>query len=100
MKKRTYIVKQEKGNDIASVAYKVTDMLYKNSNEIDVDPVLPNEDEYEVSLTDRYWEVRLLLHHELWRVPIRTYSCNTDLTLLGAMLQFESAVGFKGNNAP
>lgn len=46
MKKRTYIVKQEKGSDV-------------------------------------------------W-----TYSCNTDLTLLGAMLQFESAVGFKGNNAP
>ena len=59
MKKRTYIVKQEKGSDIASVAYKVTDMLYNNSNEIDVDPVLSNEDEYEVSLTDRYWEVRI-----------------------------------------
>ena len=57
MKKRTYIVKQEKGNDIASVAYKVTDMLYKEPNKIDVDPVLSDEDEYEVSLTDRYWEV-------------------------------------------
>ena len=59
MKKRTYIVKQEKGNDIASVAYKVTDMLYKEPNKIDVDPVLSDEDEYEVSLTDRYWEVRI-----------------------------------------
>ena len=59
MKKRTYIVKQEKGNDIASVAYKVTDMLYKEPNKIDVDPVLSGEDEYEVSLTDRYWEVRI-----------------------------------------
>lgn len=59
MKKRTYIVKQDKGCDIASVAYIVTDMLYNNSNEIDVDPVLSDEDVYEVSLTDRYWEVRI-----------------------------------------
>ena len=59
MKKRTYIVKQEKGNDIASVVYKVTDMLYKEPNKIDVDPVSSDEDEYEVSLTDRYWEVRI-----------------------------------------
>lgn len=38
MEKRIYIAKQEKGNDIASVAYQVTDMFFKNSNEIDVDP--------------------------------------------------------------
>lgn len=59
MKKRTYIAKQEKGNDIASVVYQVTDMLYKEPNKIDVDPVLCDEDVYEVSLTDRYWEVRI-----------------------------------------
>lgn len=59
MEKRIYIAKQEKGNDIASVVYQVTDMLYKEPNKIDVDPVLSDEDVYEVSLTDRYWEVRI-----------------------------------------
>lgn len=57
MEKRIYIAKQEKGNDIASVAYQVIDMLYKEPNKIDVYPVL--SDVYEVSLTDRYWEVRI-----------------------------------------
>ena len=59
MEKRIYIAKQEKGNDIASVAYQVTDMFYKNSNEIDVDPGWSADDVYDVSLTDRYWEVRI-----------------------------------------
>lgn len=59
MEKRIYIAKQEKGNDIASVAYQVTDMFFKNSNEIDVDPGWSADDVYDVSLTDRYWEVRI-----------------------------------------
>lgn len=59
MEKRIYIAKQEKGNDIASVAYEVTDMFYKDPNKIDVDPVLYADDVYDVSLTDRYWEVRI-----------------------------------------
>lgn len=57
--KRIYVAKQEKGCDIASVVYKATDMLYKEPNKIDVDPVWFADDVYDVSLIDRYWEVRI-----------------------------------------
>lgn len=55
---RTYIVKQEKGSDIMSAAYKVAEVLFKNP---EVDFADRNgwsdEDVFDVSLTDRYWEV-------------------------------------------
>ena len=58
MEKRTYIVKQEKGSDIMSAAYKVAELVFKNP---EVDFADRNgwsdEDVFDISLTDRYWEV-------------------------------------------
>lgn len=72
---RIYIAKQEKGCDIASVVYQVTDMLYKEPNKIDVDPVLSNEDEYKVSLTDRYWEVRITTNTKTCPITCENADC-------------------------
>lgn len=56
---RIYVAKQEKGYDITSIAYQVANMLYKDPSTLDVEPTWSNEDEYAVSLADRYWEVRI-----------------------------------------
>lgn len=59
MKKRTYIVKQEKGSDMYSVACQVAECLYKAVPELDFSDRngWSDKDIYDVSLTDRYWEV-------------------------------------------
>lgn len=57
---RTYIVKQEKGSDIMSAAYKIADLFFK---QVEIEFADRNgwsdRDVFEVSLIDRYWEVRV-----------------------------------------
>lgn len=57
---RTYIVKQEKGSNIWDAAYTVAEAMFKDP---DVDFADRNgwsdADIFDISLTDRYWEVRV-----------------------------------------
>ena len=57
---RTYIVKQEKGSNIWDAAYKVAEVMFKDP---DIDFADRNgwsdADIFDISLTDRYWEVRV-----------------------------------------
>lgn len=58
MEKRTYIVKQEKGSNLWDVADMVAGIMFTNP---EIDFADRNgwgkENEDEISLTDRYWEV-------------------------------------------
>ena len=57
---RTYIVKQEKGSNIWDAAYTVAETMFKKP---DIDFADRNgwsdADIFDISLTDRYWEVRV-----------------------------------------
>lgn len=60
MKKRTYIVKQEKGSNVWDAAYTVAETMFKKP---DVDFADKNgwsdAGVFDISLTDRYWEVTI-----------------------------------------
>ena len=57
---RTYIVKQGKGSNIWDAAHKVAEVMFKDP---DIDFADRNgwsdADIFDISLTDRYWEVRV-----------------------------------------
>lgn len=61
MKKRTYIVKQEKGSDVWSVACEVTKAMFNTDREFDFADLNGWSDAgvFDISLTDRYWEVTI-----------------------------------------
>lgn len=84
MKKRTYIVKQEKGSDVWSVACDVTRAMFDTDREFDFADLngWSDKDIYDTSLTDRYWEV-FVSHDESLITPenadYKFEMCNDEL---------------------
>ena len=66
MKKRTYIVKQEKGSDVWSVACEVTKAMFNTDREFDFADLngWSDADVFDISLTDRYWEVLIRINED------------------------------------
>ncbi len=66
MKKRTYIVKQNKRSDVWSVACEVTKVMFNTDREFDFADFngWSNSDVFDISLTDRYWEVLIRIDED------------------------------------
>lgn len=80
MKKRTYIVKQEKGSDVWSVACKVTKAMFNTDREFDFADFNGWSDEnvFDISLTDRYWEVLIRIDEDSIKREEADYKFDID----------------------
>ena len=63
---RTYIVKQENGSDVWSVACEVTEAMFKSDLDFDFADLNGWSDRgvFDISLTDRYWEVLIRIDED------------------------------------
>ena len=80
MKKRTYIVKQEKGSDVWSVAYEVTKAMFNTDREFDFADRngWSDADVFDISLTDRYWEVLIRIDEDSIKREEADYKFDID----------------------
>ena len=80
MKKRTYIVKQEKGSDVWSVACEVTKAMFNTGREFDFADVngWSDWDVFDISLTDRYWEVLIRIDEDAIKREEADYKFDID----------------------
>lgn len=79
MKKRTYIVKQEKGSDVWSVACEVTKAMFKSDRDFDfADHNGWSDNVFDISLTDRYWEVLIRIDEDTIKLEETDYKFDID----------------------
>ena len=80
MKKRTYIVKQEKGSDVWSVACEVTKAMFNTDREFDFADLngWSDADVFDISLTDRYWEVLIRIDEDSIKCEEADYKFDID----------------------
>lgn len=80
MKKRTYIVKQEKGSDVWSVACEVTKAMFNTNREFDFADLngWSDVDVFDISLTDRYWEVLIRIDEDSIKREEADYKFDID----------------------
>ena len=79
MKKRTYIVKQEKGSDVWSVACEVTKAMFKSDRDFDfADHNGWSDSVFDISLTDRYWEVLIRIDEDTIKLEEADYKFAID----------------------
>ena len=80
MKKRTYIVKQEKGSNVLSVARKVTKAMFNTDREFDFADQngWSDADVLDISLTDRYWEVLVRIDEDPIKLEEADYKFEID----------------------
>lgn len=80
MEKRTYIVKQEKGSDVWSVACDVTNAMFNTDREFDFADFngWSDGDVFDISLTDRYWEVLIRIDEDSIKREEADYKFDID----------------------